>query len=312
MNVITKIRLLNEVNAKELRLGVTGTKSSWHNQYKDSAWVYVGSLPYELSEGDVICVLSQYGEIMNINMIRDKKTGKSKGFAFVCYEDQRSTILAVDNLNGTKIKGRQIRVDHIMDYKVPKEDEEIDELTMKIREKGVAPHVMGEYQEPEVEQVEVKQEVEEIVITDSDDEVKEKKKKHKKEKKKKKGLSFLKETPSDKLKKHKHKESDSRKKSTNSDEERNVERYKHKRSHDSSDDDVQEKRSKNKDVKRRSSVDLENRQKKKKKTGRRHDDDGRQQKTHRYHEDDRRERKKERSVDRDRDRKHRRRRSRSR
>ena len=36
-------------------------------------------------------------------MIRDKKTGKSKGFAFVCYEDQRSTILAVDNLNGSKV-----------------------------------------------------------------------------------------------------------------------------------------------------------------------------------------------------------------
>ena len=36
-------------------------------------------------------------------MIRDKKTGKSKGFAFVCYEDQRSTVLAVDNLNGSKV-----------------------------------------------------------------------------------------------------------------------------------------------------------------------------------------------------------------
>lgn len=41
---------------------------------------------------------------MNINLVRDKDTGKSKGFAFVCYEDQRSTILAVDNLNGAKVK----------------------------------------------------------------------------------------------------------------------------------------------------------------------------------------------------------------
>ena len=40
---------------------------------------------------------------MNINLVRDKDTGKSKGFAFVCYEDQRSTILAVDNLNGAKV-----------------------------------------------------------------------------------------------------------------------------------------------------------------------------------------------------------------
>lgn len=45
----------------------------------------------------------RYGEIVNINLVRDKKTGKSKGFCFLCYEDQRSTILAVDNLNGIKV-----------------------------------------------------------------------------------------------------------------------------------------------------------------------------------------------------------------
>lgn len=41
---------------------------------------------------------------MNINLVRDKATGKSRGFAFICYEDQRSTILAVDNLNGIKVR----------------------------------------------------------------------------------------------------------------------------------------------------------------------------------------------------------------
>jgi len=45
----------------------------------------------------------RYGEIVNVNLVRDKDTGKSKGFAFLCYEDQRSTILAVDNLNGAKV-----------------------------------------------------------------------------------------------------------------------------------------------------------------------------------------------------------------
>ncbi|PWA54273.1 hypothetical protein CTI12_AA437290 [Artemisia annua] len=42
----------------------------------------------------------RYGEIVNVNLVRDKGTGKSIGFASVAYEDQRSTILAVDNLNG--------------------------------------------------------------------------------------------------------------------------------------------------------------------------------------------------------------------
>ena len=47
----------------------------------------------------------RYGEICHINLIRDKDSGKSKGFGFLCYEDQRSTILAVDNLNTYKVGG---------------------------------------------------------------------------------------------------------------------------------------------------------------------------------------------------------------
>lgn len=45
----------------------------------------------------------RYGEIVHINLVRDKASGKSRGFCFVCYEDQRSTILAVDNLNSMKV-----------------------------------------------------------------------------------------------------------------------------------------------------------------------------------------------------------------
>ncbi|NXC04676.1 RBMX2 protein, partial [Orthonyx spaldingii] len=87
-------------------------------------------------EGDVICVFSQYGEVVNINLVRDKKTGKSKGFCFLCYEDQRSTILAVDNFNGIKIKGRTIRVDHVANYRPPKESEDWDEVTRTLHAKG--------------------------------------------------------------------------------------------------------------------------------------------------------------------------------
>ena len=45
----------------------------------------------------------RYGEVVNLNLVRDKKTGKSKGYGFLCYEDQRSTILAVDNFNSSKV-----------------------------------------------------------------------------------------------------------------------------------------------------------------------------------------------------------------
>uniref|UniRef100_A0A670JZP9 RNA-binding motif protein, X-linked 2 n=1 Tax=Podarcis muralis TaxID=64176 RepID=A0A670JZP9_PODMU len=135
MNPLTKVKLINELNEREAQLGVQ-EKVSWHAEYSDSAWVFVGGLPYELTEGDIICVFSQYGEIVNINLVRDKKTGKSKGFCFICYEDQRSTILAVDNFNGIKIKGRTIRVDHVANYRPPKDSEDIDDVTKALREKG--------------------------------------------------------------------------------------------------------------------------------------------------------------------------------
>lgn len=64
---------------------------------------------------------------MYVNLVRDKETGKSKGFAFLKYEDQRSTDLAVDNLGGTSVLGRVLKVDHTR-YK-RKDEEEAGDIT---------------------------------------------------------------------------------------------------------------------------------------------------------------------------------------
>ncbi|EGF82196.1 hypothetical protein BATDEDRAFT_34645 [Batrachochytrium dendrobatidis JAM81] len=132
-NVIKEIQKLN---ALELERGLTD-KGSWHNQYKDSAYIYIGGLPYHLTEGDVICVFSQFGEVVDLDMVRDKETGKSKGFAFLAYEDQRSTVLAVDNLNGIQISGRVIRVDHTAKYRGPRRDDGFDEQAEYERKQAV-------------------------------------------------------------------------------------------------------------------------------------------------------------------------------
>lgn len=52
----------------------------------------------------------------------DPRAGKSKGFCFIAYEDQRSTVLAVDNLSGAKVAGRIIRVEHVLDYKLKRKE----------------------------------------------------------------------------------------------------------------------------------------------------------------------------------------------
>lgn len=72
-------------------------------------WVYAGGLPFELTEGDIICVFSQYGEIDQFALARDKETGKSRGFCFIKYQDSRSCELAVDNFSGAVILGRKIK-----------------------------------------------------------------------------------------------------------------------------------------------------------------------------------------------------------
>lgn len=64
--------------------------------------------------------LERYGEVMDLNLARDKSTGQTRGFGFLMYEDQRSTVLAVDNLNGAKVLDRILRVDHVKNYKQPK------------------------------------------------------------------------------------------------------------------------------------------------------------------------------------------------
>eukprot|EP01071_Lankesteria_metandrocarpae_P012593 Lankesteria_metandrocarpae@DN606_c0_g1_i1.p1 len=112
------INATKKLNELELNKGIEGN-ASWHQRYKNSTYIYIGGLPYNLSEGDVIVVFSQWGETVDVNLIRDQKTGKSKGFCFVGYEDQRSTILAVDNGNGMTILGRTLRVDHVAKYRAP-------------------------------------------------------------------------------------------------------------------------------------------------------------------------------------------------
>lgn len=108
MNAIHKI---NAINQKELDLNVLDD-ASWHSDYKDTAYIYIGNLHQDLKESDILKIFSQYGNPSHINLVKDKDTGKLRGFCYLKYEDQRSCILAVDNFNGTKIYERPLRVDH--------------------------------------------------------------------------------------------------------------------------------------------------------------------------------------------------------
>ncbi|KAL8386913.1 hypothetical protein RB595_010300 [Gaeumannomyces hyphopodioides] len=121
---MNQIRAIQALNRKEIEQGIS-PEASWHVDYRDTAYVYFGGLPYELTEGDVVTIFSQFGEPVFLKLVRDRETGKSKGFGWLKYEDQRSTDLAVDNLGGAEIASRLVRVDHAR-YK-PHEDDDPDE-----------------------------------------------------------------------------------------------------------------------------------------------------------------------------------------
>ncbi|KAL8979155.1 MAG: hypothetical protein Q9177_006215 [Variospora cf. flavescens] len=120
MNTIREIQRLNKL---ELENGVA-PEASWHRDHADSAYIYIGGLPFDLSEGDIVTIFSQFGEPTFVKLVRDKETGKSKGFAFLKYEDQRSTDLAVDNLGGATVMGRVLKVDHTKYQRRDDEEEE--------------------------------------------------------------------------------------------------------------------------------------------------------------------------------------------
>ncbi|ORZ06477.1 hypothetical protein BCR42DRAFT_160011 [Absidia repens] len=140
MNVVKEIQRINQ-----RELGTTegwDDSRSWHNQYKDTSWIFVANLDYDLTEGDVVCIFSQYGEPLNIEMARDQKTGKSMGFAFLQYENQKSSILAVDNMNGSSVLSRTLRVDHSYGPKKKKRAEDEDEETYSAPVYNVAPPIL--------------------------------------------------------------------------------------------------------------------------------------------------------------------------
>ncbi|KAI1425203.1 hypothetical protein F5Y12DRAFT_748690 [Xylaria sp. FL1777] len=124
---MNQIRAIQALNKREIENGVP-PEASWHTDYRDTAFVNFGGLPYELTEGDIITIFSQYGEPVFLKLARDKESGKSKGFGWLKYEDQRSCDLAVDNLGGAEIAGRLIRVDHAR-YKA-RDDEDPEEFAI--------------------------------------------------------------------------------------------------------------------------------------------------------------------------------------
>lgn len=72
--------------------------------------IYVGNLAYAVTEDQLREAFSQYGAVSRVNLIIDRDTGRSKGFAFVEMDDNSEADAAIKGLNDTDLGGRKMRV----------------------------------------------------------------------------------------------------------------------------------------------------------------------------------------------------------
>jgi RNA recognition motif-containing protein len=72
--------------------------------------IYVGNLHFDLNEDELKKVFEEYGEVSAVKIITDKVSGRSRGFGFVEMTNDDEAGQAIENLNGTEIKGRKVNV----------------------------------------------------------------------------------------------------------------------------------------------------------------------------------------------------------
>jgi len=72
--------------------------------------IYVGNISYTLGEDEIRRIFEVMGSVESIKLIRDKRTGKSKGYCFIEMPDKKEAMEAINALDGKDISGRNLLV----------------------------------------------------------------------------------------------------------------------------------------------------------------------------------------------------------
>ncbi|MDH5510242.1 MAG: RNA-binding protein [Nitrospinota bacterium] len=71
--------------------------------------IYVGNLPFSVTENSLREMFEPFGEIQSVKLITDRETGRTRGFGFV-EMDNTGADAAIKSLNNTELEGRNLKV----------------------------------------------------------------------------------------------------------------------------------------------------------------------------------------------------------
>jgi cold-inducible RNA-binding protein len=84
--------------------------SNLKNKSSMNSKLFVGNLSYDVTENDLQDLFAQHGAVTDVNLMLDRASGRSRGFAFVTMDSKESADAAVQALNGKNWEGRNISV----------------------------------------------------------------------------------------------------------------------------------------------------------------------------------------------------------
>jgi RNA recognition motif-containing protein len=83
----------------------------WKERFVMSKKVFVGGIPWSTTDEDLRQAFTKFGEIEQASVVRERETGRSRGFGFVTFIAEDSANAAINEMNGKELGGRTIKVD---------------------------------------------------------------------------------------------------------------------------------------------------------------------------------------------------------
>jgi len=77
---------------------------------EQTATVYIGNLPWGVTEDDVADLFRDFGPLLDVRIVQDPRTGRSRGYGFVELTSPDNVAKAVSALNGADFNGRVLMV----------------------------------------------------------------------------------------------------------------------------------------------------------------------------------------------------------